>query len=151
MPIANYQNFHYRGYTLGGAQPTLYFDEGRYTQVHNDVTNVGWHPSHTTYCIRINITAAAVNQFLAIPPDDLAGESAFGAAVVAGQYTDNTANGVLCECYTNDNQNYMVHVSRGRFVALADPNFDNTYNNAYAQGVLANGVLAPNEPQPVVL
>jgi len=145
MPIANYQNFTYRGYTLGGAQPTLYFDEGRYTQVHGTPANIGWHPSHTTHCIRVNITPAAAATFLQIPVDDLAGESAFGAQVVAGQHTDNTAAGVLCECYTNDNQNYTVHVSRGRFIILTDAAFNAAYDNAYAQGVLAAGVLAPNE------
>lgn len=33
----------YNGFTLGGAQPTLYFAKGRLTQVHPKPNNVGWH------------------------------------------------------------------------------------------------------------
>lgn len=145
MPINNYQNFTYEGYTLGGDLPTLYFAEGRYTQVHGTVSNIGWHPSHTAHCIRINISPAAVKIWQQIPVSDAKGESEFAKKVVAGDYTDNSDQGTLCECYTDDNLNYTTHVSRSRFVKVGDKDFNGAYDKAYALGVLAKGVLAPNE------
>jgi hypothetical protein len=256
MAIANSADFTYVGYTLGGTDPTLYFNEGRYTQVHANATNIGWHPRGNRTCTRINISAAGVaarrglaatkNAAVAAAvvaaaadaaadaadaaaadardastaataasntaavtaaaaadaadadastaaaaastaaaaatalataiaasaaanaaaddaaeADDAAddadaaaadattakiqAECVFAAAVVAGTYTDDSATGVLCECYRYNNGNYTTHRSRGRLFRLADEAFDARFDNAYAQGILTAGVLAPNE------
>lgn len=144
MSIKGYENFTYEGYTLGGEKPTLYFKEGRYTQVHESTENVGWHPLNTVKCYRVNITDEAEKVIMEIPEGD-PNESKFALEVVAGKYTAKAGKGILCECYTNDDKQFVVHVSRGRLIRPSDFDFDKTYDAKYAKDVLAKGVLAPNE------
>lgn len=144
--IEGYENFTYEGYTLGGSEPTLYFKEGRYTQVHDNPDNIGWHPiSNGDKCIRQNINNQGVERIMEIPEDD-AEENIFAQEVLKGKYTpQGTEQATLCELYTADDKNFSIHVSRSKFIRTSDSDFNTTYDQAYAREVLKNGKLAPNE------
>lgn len=150
MAINGSQNFTYEGYTLGSSLPTLYFAEGRYTQIHPQTDNIGWHPIRSGSKYRMaNILKEAYDKY-----DELRsaknedGKNAFKAAFLQGKFDadikDSTS--LLFECSSNDNGlSWQGHPSRGRFISIHDPSFDPTYNETYAKGVLSNGVIAPNE------
>lgn len=141
MAINGYTEFTYVGYTLGGEKPTLYFAEGRYTQEHEILENIGWHPNPPGDCVRINITEEAADLYLQIEDNEIEG---FAKEVIKGTY-NATAGGVLCECHIKNGIFHGIHVSRGRLIRLADSNFEKTYSKEYATKVLAIGELAPNE------
>lgn len=147
--IEGYENYTYEGYTLGSSKPTLYFKEGRYTQIHDDPNNVGWHPIPTGFkCIRQNINAQGLKRIMEIPEGESAEENLFALDVLKGVYTPrDTEESTLCELYTADNKDFIIHVSRSKLFKTGDGDFNATYNNAYAQEVLKNGDLAPNEKE----
>lgn len=135
----------YQGYTKSaGAEPTLYFARGRFTQQHEVATNVGWHPIHAAHHTRTNISPAAVQTIMDIPEGDDQ-ENQFAQEVIQGQHTDDSAAGILCECSSDDNQHFSLHISRSRLMRPGDAGFDPAYNEAYATAAAQAGNLAPNE------
>ncbi len=140
--ISGYESFTYIGYTHGGAasgaRPTLYFKEGRYTQDHNEFTNIGWHPNRPG----LNYAFGNVREDMVKSFQRHTNISAF----MAGGCRSTDTTGVrLFECYTNAKGEVVsTHVSRGRLVLVGDRDFNQEFNEAYARRVLYLGSYALN-------
>jgi hypothetical protein len=141
MPIEGGAGFTYVGYTLGDIRPTLYFTQGRYTQVHGNADNVGWHPARP-YHRGANISLADHTRYKDLSKED---KRTFKADFLAGRLDSNAADAKLFECSSNDNRSWRGHRSRAKLIKPTDAGFNAAYNEAAAKAVLAAGVIAPNE------
>lgn len=147
MPIEGYEKFTYLGYTLGGEKPTLYFKEGRYTQVHEDSDNVGWHPVNDKIHHQLNISPQEVHEIMKIPPRD-PDEQKFCRKiliekVITGDRTQSTA--CLFECDMESTGFSNIHVSRGKLIDVGSTGFNMSFGEEYAKKVLSEGHIAKNE------
>jgi hypothetical protein len=146
--IQGYENFSYVGYTQEEESqlPTLYFEEGHYTQQHNDPSNIGWHPIQKgIICTRINVNANAVKLIMSIQLEETEREENFAERILSGLYTDEQ-NGTLCEVFYDKKDNYNgIHVSRSFLVKTIHNNFNPEFNSDYAKDILRNGDFAANE------
>lgn len=150
MPISQTTSGTYIGYTLGDGTPTLYFEGGRYTQVHTNPENVGWHPIVGDH-YQANISAATRDSFRILDTDteeEIEAKQAIKADLV-DQLVDGTLvespdpNGKLLEVSVVGGVD-IPHVSRGRLIRVGDPAFDPTYDAHYARSVLTDGYVAQN-------
>lgn len=135
MPIDKATAGKYLGYTLGSTKPTLYFENGHLTQIHDDADNVGWHPNHGATHVVTSISDEGGDEFDST--DDLV---AFTNDVINGDYEGDA---FLFEYSLNEHNVVIeetIHCSRS---SLNAP--DDTYDQAYADDALANASLAPNE------
>jgi hypothetical protein len=103
----------YVGYTLGGKEPTLYFERGHLTQVHDISSNIGFH-------------------------DDPA-----GSIIYRENRTSKDGSTVrLYEYYLDPNKKeVMYHESRSKLVKLGDADFKK-FDEAYASKALRNASVS---------
>lgn len=138
--IPGYENFIYLGYTLGGTEPTLYFAEGRYTQVHSNPNNVGWHPVRPIYH-GSNVLESTIDAY----HDSRGGErELFIQRFFNNEFETNDLAARFFELSSTDGQKWISHKSRARLMRVGAPGFDNTYDTAYAKEVLRTGHFAAN-------
>lgn len=149
MPIT--RSGKYIGYTIGGAHPTLYFEEGRYTQVHTNPENVGWHPVIGDQ-YQVNISSADYASIRVRSTDDASVVAAKKAAkkalvedVLDGSVADSAdPAGRLFEVSEINGTVTSTHTSRARLIRVGDAGFNPAFDEHYAQQVLDNGSVAKN-------
>ncbi|MBN1990568.1 MAG: hypothetical protein JW783_14285 [Bacteroidales bacterium] len=145
MPIKDYQNFTYLGYTEGEkGYPTLYFKEGRYTQKHDDPENEGWHPVDQHYR-GANIFRKEWERYVKMREGkDQSGKNAFKAAFMKGTYDSNESDAKYFECSSADGVSWIGHPSRSRFIEAGSHGCNPLYDAAYAMSILEKGKIADN-------
>lgn len=145
MAITKATAGNYLGYTLSRTKPTLYFQNGRYTQVYPDANNIGWHPNGA-YHRGSNINKQDYDRFidLNLTPENSPEEREFISKFRNGDFDSDATDSKFFECFSKDGVNWSAHPSSSHFTKKGDASFDDTFNDAYADAVLAAGVLAPN-------
>lgn len=145
MPIKDYQNFTYLGYTEGEeGYPTLYFKEGRYTQKHKNPENEGWHPVVQFYR-GANISRKEWERYKKMREDkDQYGKNAFKVAFMKGIYDSNESDAKFFECSSKDGVSWLGHPSRSRFIEAGSEGSKSLYDAAYARTILKDGKIAGN-------
>ena len=157
--IDGYEDFTYIGYTESKGNhgsPTLYFKEGRYTQVHNNKKNIGWHPCSTDASVYrgANITPTAHSESsLARKNEDTEPKKQIKEAFLRGELDSELADAKFFEVFKvgkgnpEDGSSWSGHPSRARRLMVGFPDFNENYSEAYAKGILAKteSKLAENE------
>lgn len=143
----------YLGYTHGGELPTLYFENGHFTQAHQNPKNVGWHPNKGDRHVIKNITEEKHKEY----GDHRGGPGAWSAekkaefakSVDKGEYDAKEGEGKMFESNVKvedgKDQYSGNHPSRARLVQVGEEGFKAAYGKAYAESVLAKGEVAQNE------
>ncbi|MDX2362861.1 MAG: hypothetical protein QNK23_18770 [Crocinitomicaceae bacterium] len=137
MPITNAGT--YLGYTLGRTKPSLYFENGRYTQEYPDKDNIGWHPNGSNHRGE-NITKDRYDEIMAIEVGDTVKEKAFVVEFKKGSYDSDASTAKYFEVSGSAD----IHPSSSRLIKTSYNDFDDQYDATYASNVLKNGVNAPN-------
>lgn len=146
----------YLGYTLGGTAPTLYFERGHFTQVHDDQNNVGWHPNKGDRHFIRNINPDMSNYYKTNRGQwSRKLKTRFGAMIERGVMNAEEGQGLMMEGgvfinQENNSETAYLHPSRGRLIRPGTPDFDNQYNEAYARQIVRTGNLAPNEARKAI-
>ena len=132
----------YKGYTEGvQGHPTLYFEKGHYTQIHEDPKNIGWHPNAPGNYIGGNISVLGAERYDSIKSIEDPEMNAFVKDFGAKKYDDNSANSFFFEATIDGKSTTSVHLSRSRFQPKGGK-----YDDAYATTQMKSAKLAPNEP-----
>jgi hypothetical protein len=143
--IDGYENFTYIGYTYSDEKPTFYFAEGRYTQVHKNKLNEGWHPVKKNHRAA-NIKGTEAARFSAMKEKgDMPGLEKFVAQFLKGDFDSDEKTAKYFEYSAEDEKNQIAHVSRGRLVKVGDADFHMGFDEKYAKDVLKTGKIAANE------
>lgn len=148
------------GYTMGGkgrTQPTLYFENGHYTQEHNEPENVGWHPNKGERHFIANVEEKQYKKYKTKRKKwNRKNKTKFGKNVEKGKYDAKPGEGFMIEgdVKTKTARNWLrmkyqkeqifLHPSRGRLIKPGDEDFDEKYSEAYAKEVLKEGEEAKN-------
>jgi hypothetical protein len=175
MAITGSEKFTYLGYTEGDKGfPTLYFSEGRFTQRHKTIENIGWHPRKKGTYRAANISRVKANDLADIRKlksdlkkkikelkknnEDYSKElkllknerlkiNAFCTDFMLGRFDSSASDAKYFECYDRQDGSYGFHPSRSRLMKQGDTGFNSTYNEKYAKGILGKkeSALAENE------
>lgn len=140
---------NYNGYTDGRSKPTLYFENGHFTQVHGNKNNVGWHPELKEGVLRRNIKEDIQDKWINLYSKknknnvEISDLAILTNEIMNGKYDDQ--DGLLFEFHYGGSGVRSYHPSGGNFKKLGDKNFDNQYDENYAINVVEKGKLADNE------
>ncbi|MEO0583362.1 MAG: hypothetical protein AAF135_14150 [Bacteroidota bacterium] len=149
------------GYTMGGegrTQPTLYFENGHYTQEHEKPKNVGWHPNKGERHFIANVEEKHYEKYGRNRQKwGRKDKTKFGKKVEKGKYDAKPGEGLMIEGNVKtkvaknwrgkkyQKEQIFLHPSRGRLIKPGDEEFDEKYSEAYAKEVLKDGKKAKNE------
>ena len=148
MAINKLEAGEYIGYTYGGSKPTLYFENGHFTQVHDYKNNIGWHSSGTRHHYG-NI--GIVGQAMLSQVYNIKDKKVFVTELrnfinkfESGKFRSSASEAVLFECFLKGKQFY-THQSRSKLIRKDDVDYNRKFNKDYINNVLANGNWAANE------
>ena len=145
MAISRFTTGEYLGYTYGREKPTLYFENGHYTQVHDLDHNVGWHPNHDQGHQRVNINKHGQARYLQIPVGDLDGVQGFVEEVKKGHYDPYSKEDPEAALFEFDGSGKdHTHLSGGKFISRDAPG-GSLFDDTYIDDVLRHGHWAFNE------
>ena len=148
MAINKLEAGEYIGYINGEGKPTLYFENGHFTQSHDYKNNVGWHSNGTRhYYGNIGIKSqATLKQIHTLADNKTLGLELknFISKFELGLLESNAFEAVLCECYLNGKQ-FRTEVSKSKLIKNNDTDYDKKINKAYVDKVLYNGNWAVKE------
>ncbi|MFD0861856.1 hypothetical protein ACFQ1M_06530 [Sungkyunkwania multivorans] len=148
MAISKLTAGDYIGYTLGGSKPTMYFENGHYTQVHDYADNVGWHSSGERHHYgNIGIVGQSILSHIFEMRDSEVQKEELNHFITkfkAGNYRSDAPEARLFECFIKAGAFYM-HESRSRLIRKDDVGHDRRFDLAYIEDLLSNGRIAANE------
>lgn len=139
----------YMGYTMGQELPTLYFENGHYTQIHDEPENIGWHPNTGVRHFIKNVTEDAHAHY-----EDNRGKwdrkqkTAYGKQIEQGDFDAEEGEGMMMEgnvIMSQGQEKIYLHPSRGRLITPNDPAFNPKFGKRYALKVIRTGIIAENE------
>lgn len=104
------------GYTKGSFLATIYFKGGRFTQIHGNKDNIGYHPNAESADFFGNVSDACVIKYKA-EKGDAKKWPLLKKDIIAGNYTVGSGKGRLLELYSSKR-----HISRSCFVKVTDAN-----------------------------
>lgn len=148
MAINKLEAGEYIGYTSGDGKPTLYFENGHFSQVHDYENNIGWHSNGARHHFG-NIGIAG--QAMLKQAYSITDNKAFGAEIKnfvskfeLGLLEAGVSEAVLCECYLNGKQ-FRAELSKSKLIKKNDIDYNKKINKAYVDEVLSNGNWAVKE------
>ena len=148
MAINKLEAGDYLGYTYGGVKPTLYFENGHFTQLHDYENNIGWHSSGGRHHYgNIGIEGQSMLSQTYKIRDKKAFElelKSFISKFELGGFSSNSSEAVLFECFLKGKQ-FFTHQSKSKLIKKGDMDYDREFDKAYINKVLSNGNWAVNE------
>lgn len=142
MAINKLEAGEYLGYTLEGVKPTLYFENGHFTQLHDYENNIGWNSSDGRYHYgNIGIEGKSVLSQIYKIRDKKAFQlelKNFIDKFELGKFSSNSSEAVLFECFLKGKQ-FFAYQSKSKLIKKDDMDYDREFDKAYINKVLSNG------------
>ncbi|MDH7447044.1 hypothetical protein [Aquimarina sp. 2201CG14-23] len=146
MGISKTEAGSYIGYTMSWDnfdKPTLYFTNGRYTQSHKHINNIGWH-LNDYYHYGGNISKEKHEYYTSIRgernPGDREAKEKFKEEFRQGHYDSKADDALFFECSSSNHRSWLGHPSRSKLIKVGSAGFNSKYDEEYATGVLKNGI-----------